>query len=605
MFLKNLIVTILGTFPDLKIFFKHGVLRLYDLVRACSLMVLVTIFETASVATFIPLLELLQSGDEINLTKDPSIWWKYFSIIYEFLGLNLNILTLSISIVILVFLRQFFNYLNIVNLTTLKHRVGRDLAMSCFEGILKGDPTFIRTFKAGTFINTIDHQSQVAANMLRAFATLFGIIITVSAYLLVMFITAPAASLTAIIIMGLIVFSVERWVRIGLNLSKDLISFREGYIGFLGDRYRNWRAIKISSTEDREVDLAKSYAERFYSLGVRIARNSGKNLLVVSPIMTIFSLAVLYISVIHLNLTISEVAIFILILVRLIPVSQNMANQRQMVASSRPSLYQVSEVIQNSANKEEQLTKGSFFNDKFDFIRVSNVTYSYPGSKLKALNGINCIIPSNKKTAIIGKSGSGKSTLTDIISCLIDPDEGELKFGNIVAKHYSLESVRRRISYVSQQPLIFNSSVYDNVSYVKPTATKEEVISACKAANADQFINNLTNGYDEVLYESGSNLSGGEKQRIMLARAFLNASDIIILDEATSSVDFESEKQINEALDRMTIKNEITVIIIAHSMRTIRNVDNLLILDKGKLIDNGKPEDLKYDDNWYKKMLET
>ena len=119
MFLKNFIITILGTFPDLKIFFKHRLLRIYDVLRACSLMVFVTLFETASVATFIPLLELLQSGDEINLDEDPSIWWKYFSLLYDFLGVELNILTLSISIVILVFLRQFFNYLNVVNLTTL------------------------------------------------------------------------------------------------------------------------------------------------------------------------------------------------------------------------------------------------------------------------------------------------------------------------------------------------------------------------------------------------------------------------------------------------------------------------------------------------------
>jgi len=419
-----------------------------------------------------------------------------------------------------------------------------------------------------------------------------------------MFITSPIASLTAIAVMGLIIFSVERWVKVGLDLSKDLISFREGYINFLGDRYRNWRAIKISSSEDREVILAKTYAERFFILGVSIAKNSGKNVLIVSPVMTIFSLSVLYVSVVHFNLTIPEVAIFILILVRLTPVSQNMANQRQMVAAFRPSLYKVSKIIKNSLKEKENLSIGDNFSDEFEAINIIDATYTYPNSKFKALSKVTCSIPSNKKTAIIGRSGSGKSTLTDLIACLIIPQKGDLKFGSYSSSIYSLRSIRNRISYVSQQPLIFNASVFDNVSYFNPSASKEEVFKACKAANADKFINNLPNKYDEILSESGTNLSGGEKQRIMLARVFLKDSDIIILDEATSSVDFESEREINDALEFITKNNKKTVIIIAHSMRTIRNVDYLIILDKGKLIDQGKPDELKYNDNWYKKMLE-
>tara|TARA_B110000238_G_scaffold200461_1_gene250678 strand:+ start:44 stop:1864 length:1821 start_codon:yes stop_codon:yes gene_type:complete len=602
--IKNIIISMIGVFPDLKLFFNLGFLKIFDVIKACLIMILVTLFEALSVATFIPLLEVLQNGGEINLNKDPSIWQQYFNIFYKSLGLELNILTLCISIIILVFLRQLFNFFNIVNLLTLKHRVGRDISVSCLSGILKSNSTYIQTFKTGSFINTIDDQSQRASSMLRAFATLFGIMITLLAYLLVMFITSPIASLTAIAVMGLIIFSVERWVKVGLDLSKDLISFREGYINFLGDRYRNWRAIKISSSEDREVILAKTYAERFFILGVSIAKNSGKNVLIVSPVMTIFSLSVLYVSVVHFNLTIPEVAIFILILVRLTPVSQNMANQRQMVAAFRPSLYKVSKIIKNSLKEKENLSIGDNFSDEFEAINIIDATYTYPNSKFKALSKVTCSIPSNKKTAIIGRSGSGKSTLTDLIACLIIPQKGDLKFGSYSSSIYSLRSIRNRISYVSQQPLIFNASVFDNVSYFNPSASKEEVFKACKAANADKFINNLPNKYDEILSESGTNLSGGEKQRIMLARVFLKDSDIIILDEATSSVDFESEREINDALEFITKNNKKTVIIIAHSMRTIRNVDYLIILDKGKLIDQGKPDELKYNDNWYKKMLE-
>ena len=602
--IKNIIFFIVGALPDLKAFFTLRFLGVFDVLKACTLMVFVTLFEAISVAIFIPLLELLQNGGDASITKPPSVWGEYFGAFYKYFGLELNILSLSISIIILVFLRQFMNYLNIVNLLTLKHRVGRDIAMSCLKGIFQADSAYIRNFKTGAFINTIDHQSQVAANMIRAFATLFGIFITLIAYFSVMLITSPLASLIAMAIMGLIIFSVERWVKVALDLSKDVVNFRESYTNFLGDRYRNWRAIKISSSEDREVALAKTYAKKFFILSVKIAKNSGKNILVVSPIMTVFSLATLYITVIHFNLSISEVAIFILILVRLIPTSQNMANQRQMIAACRPSLHKVINVIKDSASKKENLNIGLSLTDQFEAINIIDVTFTYPKSKFKALSKVTCSIPTNKKTAIIGRSGSGKSTLTDLIACLISPKEGEVKFGSKSSNLFSLRSIRNRITYVSQQPLIFNASVFDNVKYVRPSASREEVINACKTAKADTFINNLPNKYDEILHESGTNISGGERQRIMLARAFLKESDIIILDEATNSVDLESEEGITKALDHITKDKEKTIIIIAHNMKTIQNIDHLIILDKGKLIAQGKPEDLKYDDNWYKKMLE-
>jgi ABC-type multidrug transport system fused ATPase/permease subunit len=602
--IKNIIIFVLGSFPDLKVFFTYRFLGVFDILKVCTIMVFVVIFEAASVATFIPLLELLQSNGDLNLTKPPSVWWQYFDAFYKYFGLELNILNLSISIIVLVFLRQLMNYLNIVNLLTLKHRVGRDLAMSCLKGIFQADSAYIRNFKTGAFINTIDNQSQGAASILRAFAALFGIFLTLVAYFSVMLITSPLASLIAIAIMGLIILSVEKWVKVALDLSKDVVNFRESYTNFLGDRYRNWRAIKISSSEDREVALAKTYANKFFILSVKIAKNSGKNILVVSPIMTVFSLATLYITVIHFNLSISEVAIFILILVRLIPTSQNMANQRQMIAACRPSLHKVINVIKDSASKKENLNIGLSLTDQFEAINIIDVTFTYPKSKFKALSKVTCSIPTNKKTAIIGRSGSGKSTLTDLIACLISPKEGEVKFGSKSSNLFSLRSIRNRITYVSQQPLIFNASVFDNVKYVRPSASREEVINACKTAKADTFINNLPNKYDEILHESGTNISGGERQRIMLARAFLKESDIIILDEATNSVDLESEEGITKALDHITKDKEKTIIIIAHNMKTIQNIDHLIILDKGKLIAQGKPEDLKYDDNWYKKMLE-
>ena len=196
--------------------------------------------------------------------------------------------------------------------------------------------------------------------------------------------------------------------------------------------------------------------------------------------------------------------------------------------------------------------------------------------------------------------------MTDLISILMKPMSGQILIDKRNYNFYSLESIRRRIAYVSQQPLIFSATVEDNIVYASNRKhNKKDIIKASKDANAHDFINALPNGYEIFLSEGGANLSGGEKQRLMLARAFFMKSDIIILDEATSSLDIESEKLINNAITKRLRGKKITCIVIAHRLSTIKNSDHIIVLNKGQIEVQGDPKDLKYNENWYKKMLDA
>ena len=258
-----------------------------------------------------------------------------------------------------------------------------------------------------------------------------------------MIITAPFASLMSILIMGFIIICVERWVKIGLNLSKNFVNYREKYISFLSDRYRNWRAIKTSATELKEIDLAKDYANEFYHYGINISKNSGKNMLIVTPVMTACALTILYVSIEYLHLTISTIAIFILILIRLVPVTQNLANQRQMVAAAQPSFNHVKKVMEESVKNTEKLYDGKNFDISFNKINFKNISFKYPNTHDYAIKNLTCYIPGNKKTAIVGKSGSGKSTLTDILASLFKPQEGTISFDASDSNIFSLYSIRK------------------------------------------------------------------------------------------------------------------------------------------------------------------
>ncbi len=222
-------------------------------------------------------------------------------------------------------------------------------------------------------------------------------------------------------------------------------------------------------------------------------------------------------------------------------------------------------------------------------IELSDVTFSYSPEK-KVLQDINLEIKPGEMIGLAGPSGSGKTTLVKLISRFYDPDEGTIKIDGVDLRKTDQRSLRERIGVVLQEPFLFHGSIAENITYGRPHATREEIIDAAKAANAHDFILKLPNGYDTEVGERGARLSGGEKQRISIARAIINKPSIIILDEATSSVDTVTERMIQEALERLVEGK--TTIAIAHRLSTLRNADRLVILEEGRIAEQGTHDEL-------------
>ena len=235
-------------------------------------------------------------------------------------------------------------------------------------------------------------------------------------------------------------------------------------------------------------------------------------------------------------------------------------------------------------------------------ISFENVTLSYEGQKNSALKEINLKVPHGKTTALVGPSGSGKSSILNLIPRFYDPDTGSVKIDNQDIKELSIASVRSSIALVSQEPILFDMSIHDNILYGKPDSTDNEVIKAAKAAAADEFINELPDKYKTVVGEKGYSLSGGQKQRISIARAFLKDAPILLLDEATSSLDTESEHLVQKAIS--ILMKDRTTLVIAHRLSTIINSDQIIVLDSGKVVETGTHEELLNKDGVYKKLYE-
>ncbi len=228
-------------------------------------------------------------------------------------------------------------------------------------------------------------------------------------------------------------------------------------------------------------------------------------------------------------------------------------------------------------------------------IEFKNVSFSYDSRKI--LDNISLTIPQDTTAAIVGPSGGGKSTICNLIARFWDVNEGEVRLGGYNVKDYTCESLLKNISMVFQNVYLFQDTILNNIKFGRPEATMEEVVEAAQKACCHEFISNLPDGYETMIGEGGCSLSGGEKQRISIARAILKDAPIIILDEATSSVDPENEKQLQLAIEELT--KHKTVIMIAHRLSTVRNADNIFVLSGGHIVQQGKHEELVNEEGIY------
>ena len=234
-------------------------------------------------------------------------------------------------------------------------------------------------------------------------------------------------------------------------------------------------------------------------------------------------------------------------------------------------------------------------------VDIKNVDFSY--DKKKIIDNLSIHIPEKTTTAIVGPSGGGKTTLCHLIARFWDVDKGTVSLGGVNVKEYSMDSLMKNFSFVFQDVYLFQDTIANNIRFGQKDAPIEKVIEAAKKACCHEFIMSLPKGYDTVIGEGGASLSGGEKQRISIARAIMKDSPVIILDEATANVDPENEKELVEAIDALT--REKTIFMIAHRLKTVRNADQILVIDHGKIVQLGKHEELMKEEGIYKRFVNS
>ena len=429
--------------------------------------------------------------------------------------------------------------------------------------------------------------------------------ISIASFLILLFIIDVKFSILVIIIIpisGFFSYQIGQSIR---RKSKRNSIQSAGILNIIKEALSNIKIIKIFNLEDSENEKFKTENKKYFNLIFK--KSILSNLL--TPINETIGLSVGIlliwfggISVLEDQTMQSDDFIkFILLLFAMLQPIRKLSNVNVVFQNGIAAAERVFTILDND-NKIVQKSNPIHIDNFNSSIKFKEVYFKYAGNENMILENINLEIKKGQTLAIVGKSGAGKTTLSDLIPRFYDPYNGNIFIDSYDVKDYSLKSLRSLIGIVTQNIILFNDSIKNNIAYGSKNANDKELINALKSANLYDLVSKLDDGIDTIIGENGIKLSGGEKQRLSIARALVKNPQILILDEATASLDSESEKKVHNAIDNV-IKDR-TVIVIAHRLSTIINADKIIVMDKGKIVEQGNHLELINLDGIYKKLYE-
>jgi subfamily B ATP-binding cassette protein MsbA len=484
--------------------------------------------------------------------------------------------------------------------------VRKDLQCAMLDNLISADTQLIDSKHTGKFISFLTNDVSHITNLIStAVLNLFKDSLTLIGLLTVMFFQNWKLSLVAIIMIPLASLAAKTLgKRIGKVATEQML--KAGILNtYLIEIFKNHKLIKIFQQEkyeskraDKFIDDVKEKSKKIATVYVRSSPIMETLTGIMIAILIFYSGKLVLKNEIDINNFFSFLAAMMLAYqpVRSLA-TLNITINQGLSAASRilPVIDQKSELIQNKNDTELNVSSGN--------IVFKDITFKYSEERTNnILNSINLKMLGGKMTSIVGHSGAGKSTILSLIPRFYDAISGDIQIDNQSIYKCSINSLRKNISLVSQDTTLFDDTIKNNIAYANLNATQKEIEEAAKHSYASEFIEKLPDKYETIIGENGTRLSGGEKQRLSIARAMLKKSQIILLDEATSSLDAETENKIQEAINFLT-KNR-TTIVIAHRLSTILNSDNIYVIDSGKVVGEGSHEKLLVNSPVYKNFYE-
>ena len=576
--------------------------------------ILTVLFSLVSLTMVIPFLGLLFGTIEVENIKPAAFsfsadslkdhfYYKINSIIES--GTKVDALLFICGLILITFFfRNLFRYLSLYFLTPIRNGVVHDLRSSLHQKVISLPIGFFTEKRRGDITSRMTTDLvEIEWSIMSSLEMIFRDPLQIIIYLITLIFISPQLTLFVIILFPITGFIIAK---VGKSLKKSSEKSQEkmgDILSVLDENIGGLKVIKLFNAEENVHKKFDKESRKYQSLMTSLLRKKDMSSPMSEFLSTIIMVVVMWFGgklVLGGESLLSpeEFIGYILIFSQIIPPAKSFTSAYYHLQKGSAAAARVYELMDTENNITESVNPISIHEIK-EKVSIKNVSFQY--ENVPVLNNLNFTIPKGKTVAIVGKSGSGKSTIADLCARFYDIKEGEICIDNHNIKDIKLSDLRHLMGVVSQESILFNDTIYNNILVGNQKATKQEVLQAAKIANAEEFILECENGYDTNIGEKGDKLSGGQKQRISIARAILKNPDFLILDEATSSLDTQSEKLVQNALSNLM--KERTTLVIAHRLSTIKDADEIIVLSEGEIVERGNHAELVENEGHYKTLI--
>jgi len=415
----------------------------------------------------------------------------------------------------------------------------------------------------------------------------------------VMFYITPSMTVFAIFLLSAITVLIRFVIEPAVTVGSEVAEANEQVQQKIQAGTQGIRDVKLFGLRSEVFSGFRESIEKYASSSIRLERNDYaiKNFYELSAAITIFVL--IYVGFTYSGLSLGELGIFLIAMFRLAPKMSGLNSKIYRVEGYTSHLSRTQEFLDELENRQE--FDGNHSVSSVSKIEFDDIQFSYTGNE-QILRGISFEIKRGNFIAFVGQSGAGKSTIVSLLARMYDPDSGKIRADGVPIEEYDIEQWRQRVAVVRQDPYIFNDTLERNVTIGNRNATRQEVREVCEIAKVNEFLSELPNGYESDLGDEGVRLSGGQRQRVALARALLKDADFLVLDEATSDLDSNLEREVQNSIESMD--RDYGIIAIAHRLSTVKNADQIHTVDNGEIIESGTHAELLDDEGEYADLYE-